>query len=60
MKISVIIPHFRGDAYIKDCLESLKAQEYHSFDENLPELDLPANVERRREVKIFLIVSVIF
>lgn len=38
MKISVIIPHFRGDAYIRDCLESLKAQEYHSFDETLPEL----------------------
>ena len=38
MKISVIIPHFRGDAYIRDCLESLRAQEYHSFDETLPEL----------------------
>ena len=28
MKISVIIPHFRGENYLKDCLESLKIQEY--------------------------------
>ncbi len=28
MKISVIIPHYRGKAYLKDALESLKLQEY--------------------------------
>ena len=28
MKISVIIPHYRGSAYLKDALESLRLQEY--------------------------------
>ena len=28
MKISVIVPHFRGENYLRDCLESLRVQEY--------------------------------
>ncbi|MBO4509757.1 MAG: bifunctional glycosyltransferase family 2 protein/CDP-glycerol:glycerophosphate glycerophosphotransferase [Lachnospiraceae bacterium] len=32
MKISVIIPHFRGSAYLKDALESLRLQEYPELD----------------------------
>jgi len=28
MKISVIIPHYRGENYLRDCLESLRIQEY--------------------------------
>lgn len=32
MKISVIIPHFRGPAYLKDALESLRLQEFTDFE----------------------------
>ena len=32
MKISVIIPHFRGSAYLKDALESLRLQDYPELD----------------------------
>ncbi|MCR5725876.1 MAG: bifunctional glycosyltransferase family 2 protein/CDP-glycerol:glycerophosphate glycerophosphotransferase [Lachnospiraceae bacterium] len=32
MKISVIIPHFRGETYLRDALYSLKVQEYPSME----------------------------
>ena len=35
MRISIIVPHFRGDGYVKDCLESIKCQ-LHPDGEVLP------------------------
>ena len=60
MKISVIIPHFRGDTYLKDCLESIRAQEYHSFDEKKDEAEElyfePCEpLEERPEVEVLIV-----
>ena len=60
MKISVIIPHFRGDTYLKDCLESIRAQEYHSFDEKKDEAEVlyfePCEpLEERPEVEVLIV-----
>lgn len=60
MKISVIIPHHRGEDYLRDCLDSLKEQSYREIEILLicdqvssDELNLLSDYTSELDIKVF-------